>query len=107
METLCALDAAYNLIHEVEKSCLVHEPGSIVCTVGKQVFHPWPALSEGVDNGLRSCTVGDIGGGQVDHKQPPVCIHSDMALATDDFLIGIEATVLGGRSLDRLAIDGC
>jgi len=33
---------------------------SVTGSVGKAVFHPWPALADNVANRLRACTVRDV-----------------------------------------------
>ena len=49
--------------------------------------------------------VGDVCGGQMDHQEPPVGIHCDMALAPDDLLAGVVTPCLCLGRLDGLAVD--
>ena len=49
-----------------------------------EVADPGPALADAVEDRLGASAVGDVGGGEVDHQQPPVGIHGDVALAPHD-----------------------
>ena len=69
------------------------------------MFHPWPAFADRIEDRLRSGAVGDVGGRQIDHQQPPVGVDRDMALAADDLLAGVIAARLAMQRFDRLAVD--
>lgn len=69
------------------------------------MLDPEPAFADAVKDHLPTGAVGDVGGCQVDHQQPTVGIHGDVALAADNLLASIVTPCLGGRRLDALAVD--
>ena len=69
------------------------------------MLHPRPALADGVENGLSTGSVGNVGGRQIDHQQAPVGVDRNVALAPDDLLARIITPCVSMRSLDRLAVD--
>src|SRR6185437_11801041 len=90
---------------EVEEGCLVHEPGAVVGAIGKEMLEPWPTFADAVEDHLGAGAVGDIGSGEVDHKQAAIGVHGDVALAPDDLLAGVVTSCFCFWSLDRLAVD--
>lgn len=78
LEALRAFAASDDLDHEVEICGLVHQLEPVVGGVGEEVLHPGPALADGVQDGLGSSRVGDVGRGQVHHQQPPVRVDSTL-----------------------------
>lgn len=85
------IGAADDFHDEIEEGGLVQELTSIIGAVGEQTLDPGPALADGVEDGLCSGAVGDIGGGEVDHQQTPIRIHGDVPFAADDLLAAIES----------------
>lgn len=49
--------------------------------------------------------VGYVGGRQVDHEEPPIGIHRDVAFPPDDLLAGVVAALFRVGRLHRLAVD--
>ena len=94
-----------NLDDKVQEGSLVHELPPVVGAVGEEVLQPWSVLADSIEEHLRSCGIGDIGGGHVDHQQPTIGIDSNMALAANDLLSRIVAARFGARRFDRLAVD--
>ena len=95
-----AFTTANDLDDEIKVGGLVHQFQPVICRVCEEMLHPWPALADGVENGLRADAVGDVCRRQVDHEQPPVCIHRNVALATNDLLARIETPCRRMWSLD-------
>src|SRR5450755_245067 len=83
-ETLLVVRSADDLDHEVEICGFVHELQSVIGAVGEQMLHPGPALADALQDRLSPGAVGDVGGGEIDHQQPPIRIDSNMTLAPDN-----------------------
>jgi hypothetical protein len=64
------------------------------------MFEPGPELSDGGDDVLGAGTIGDVGGGEVEHKLPAICSDGDVAFASHHLLAGVETTFFSGRRLD-------
>ncbi len=90
---------------EVEEGGLVHELAPVIGAVGEKMLQPRPAFADRIEDHLGACGIGDIGGGQVDHQEPPIGVDGDMAFAAHDLLPGVVASLFGARRLDRLAVD--
>ena len=73
--------------------------------VHKEMPDPGPAFANGVENALRARRIRDVGRCQIEHQQPAVGIHGNMAFASRDLLAGVVAPCLGRRRLYRLAVD--
>src|SRR5450631_785604 len=69
------------------------------------MLHPGPALAHAIQDRLSPGAVGDVGGGEIDHQEPPICIDGDVALSADNLLAGVVSPGFSLRSLDRLAVD--
>ena len=94
-----------DLHDEVEVAGLVHQLEPVVGGVGEQVLHPGPTLADGVQDGLGSGAVGEVGRGQTNHQEPPVGVHRDVALAADDLLGPVVTACRPLRGFDGLAVD--
>jgi hypothetical protein len=97
--------SAYDLQHEVPKHSFVEQLGAVIGAIGKQMLEPRPALADSVEDGLRSGAVGDVRRGQIDHQQSSVGIDGDVALATDDLLVGVIASRFSVGRFHRLAVE--
>jgi len=99
------IGSADHLHDEVEKPRLVHQLTAIVGAVGEEVLQPRPTLADRIEDHLRTRTVGYVGGRQVDHEEPPIGIHRDVAFPPDDLLAGVVAALFRVGRLHRLAVD--
>src|ERR1700729_3557989 len=105
LEALLVVGSSDDLDDEVEVGRLVHEFQPIIGGVGEPMLHPRPALANGVQDRRRAGAVGDVGGGEVDHQQPPVGIDRDVALAADNLLSSVVTLVAAwGALTDWLSI---
>lgn len=105
LETLCAVGTLDDFDHEFEVIGFVHELGSIIGTVSKQMLQPRLAFAHGVEDELGACAIGDICGRQVEHKKPPVGIHRDVALTPSNLFADVIPSHLRPWGLDGLAVN--
>lgn len=106
LEARLLVDPANDLDNELVEGGLVHELRTVVCAVGEQMFEPRPAFAHRVQDHLGTGAIGYVGGGEVDHQQPSVGVHRDMAFAAHGLLVRVEPTLrAGSRSLDRLTVE--
>ena len=100
------LDPADHLDGEVAQDGLVHQALAVVGAVGEQRLQPRPLGAQGAQHLAGACTVGDVGGGEVDHQEASVGIHGDVALAAHAALGAVPAALgAGGGRLHRLAVE--
>lgn len=106
LEAGLAVDAADNLDDEVEEGGFVHELCPVVGAVCEQMFDPWPALAEGVEDQLGAGAIGKIGRRQIDHQQASIGVDDNVPLAADRLLGSVIAALRPrGRRLYRLAVE--
>src|SRR6476619_6215603 len=69
LESLLVVGSTNDLDDEVKVGGLVHELQPVIGAVREQVLDPGPAFANAVQDRQGAGTVGDVGGGEVDH--PP------------------------------------
>ena len=91
LEAGFGLDALDDLDDEVEIGRLIRQLPPVTGAVGEEFLEPGPALTDGLQDLLRSGTVGYSGRCEVDHEQAPIRIDGDVALAAYRLPRPIEA----------------
>ena len=95
-----AVDATHDLDDEVEERRLVEQLRPVVGAIGEQMLDPRPTFADRVQYRLRAGAVSNIGRRQVHHQKAAIGIDCDVALATDDLLVGIVAASGCSRRLE-------
>ena len=102
IEPVGCFDSTHNLDGELRESRFVYQLTPVVGTVCEEVLDPGPAFVDRLQDQLR---VGDVRGCQIEHEQAAIGIHSDVALASGDRLVGAKPPPWRRWRFDRLAID--